>query len=101
MNILTYIPIGSKNAVTRTDLCRLTGLDDRAVRELIHIARRTTPILNMQDGRGYFVPNMKEKYDSDLLKKYVRQEKNRLKSIGWALKSARKMLKNVDGRDGC
>lgn len=101
MDILDYIPTGSKNAVSRYYLCRVTGLDDRTVRDAIHAARRKIPILNMQDGRGYFIPDMNIQYDRDLLKWYVRQEESRLRSIGWALKSARKTLRNcgIDWRE--
>lgn len=101
MDILDYIPTGSQNAIDRYQLCKMTGLDDRTIREAIHNARRKIPILNMQDGYGYFIPDMNTERDRHLLKWYVRQEENRLKSIGWALKAARKTLKNcgIDWRE--
>lgn len=52
------------------------------------------PILNMQNGDGYFIPDMNDLEDVRLLAKYVRQEESRLKSIGWSLKAARHTLKN-------
>ncbi len=101
MDILDYIPTGSQNAISRYQLCKMTGIDDRKVREAIHNARRKIPILNMQDGNGYFIPDMNTEKDRHLLKWYVRQEESRLKSIGWALKAARKTLKNcgIDWRE--
>jgi len=96
MNILEYIPTGSDKPILRTTLSRTTGLSDRKVRDLIHRARRDIPILNMQDGDGYFVPDMNLESDRLLLMQYVKQEESRLKSIGWALKSARKTLKNCN-----
>lgn len=100
-DILDYIPTGRENAVRRDELCRRTGLSDRAVRILIHKARRDMPILNMQDSHGYFIPNMNRVDEKLMLKRYVQQETNRLKSIGWGLKAARRTLKNcgVDWRN--
>lgn len=92
--ILKHIPTGSRNAVSRKRLRILTGLCDRRVRGEIHEARRYIPILNLSDGSGYFIPDMNEPGDRLLLKEYVRQEEHRLKSIGWALKSARKTLRS-------
>ena len=93
LNILDYIKIGRENAVTRAELSKQIGISDRQVRDLIHYARRDTPILNMQDGKGYFIPDMENEEEVLLLKSYVKQENARLKSIGWSLLSARKELK--------
>ena len=94
--IVDYIPTGRKNAITRKELCRITGLSDRQAREHIAQARRSTPIINLQDGDGYFIPDPSDNADMGLLKRYVRQEEARLKSIGWSLKAARKTLKGID-----
>ena len=101
MDILDYIPTGSQNAISRYSLCKMTGLDDRTIRDAIHYARRKIPILNMQDGNGYFIPDMNTEKDRDLLRSYVIQEENRLKSIGWGLKAARITLRNcgIDWRE--
>lgn len=93
-DILDYIPTGHVNAVTRADLRDRTGLCDRVMRAAIHNARRKIPILNMQDGSGYFIPDMNIECDRLLLKRYVQQEESRLKNIGWALKAARQTLMN-------
>lgn len=101
LNILDYIPTGRVNAITRHALAIRTGISDRQVRDLIHYARRDIPILNMQDGRGYFIPNMNDDVERELLAAYVRQEEKRLKSIGWALASARQTCRNcgIEWRD--
>ena len=93
LNILDYIKIGRENAITRSELSKRIGISDRQVRDLIHYARRDTPILNMQDGKGYFIPDMDNEEEVLLLEAYVKQENARLKSIGWSLLSARKALK--------
>lgn len=99
--VLSFIPIGSKNAIKRRRLARMTGLKDRTLREYIHLARRKIAIINLSMGRGYFIPDMNTDKDRKLLVRYVRQEESRLKSIGWALKAARDTLRNcnIDWRD--
>jgi len=94
MDILDYIPTGSKNAIKRKYLVQMTVMSDRKVRQEIHKARRKIPILNLQDGLGYAIPDMNDAQDRKLLIRFVRQEESRLKSIGWALRSARRTLKN-------
>ncbi len=95
MNILDYIPVGHKNAVTRQQLCIMTGISDRKVRNMIAETRRATPILNLQNGKGYFLPNENDLIDRMALRKFVNQEEHRLKSIGWSLKAARDYAKEL------
>ena len=91
MDIVDYIPFGRENAVTRTQLRIMTGMNDRKIRDKISEARRDTVILNMQDSKGYFRPLPEERH---LVEAYDKQETARLKSIGWSLKATRQMLKN-------
>ena len=93
-DILEYIPTGRKNAVKRKALAEITGIDDRYIRLAIAQARRKKPILNMQNGEGYFIPNMNDPEDVRLTVRYVRQEEGRLRSIGWSLMGARRTLTN-------
>lgn len=44
INIADYIPTGRENAISRRDLAKLVGVNDRTVRDLIHCARREVPI---------------------------------------------------------
>ena len=101
MDILDFIPTGSRNAISRKYLNAVLRLSDRKIREMIHFARRKIPILNLQDGNGYFIPDMNSENDINLLVQFVRQEESRLKSIAWALREARRTLKNcgVDWND--
>lgn len=89
--IIEKIPVGHRNAVTREELHISTGMSDRRIRKAIHEARREIIILNLQDGNGYYVPDMEDETDKAELKKFVKQEESRLKSIGWSLKPARKL----------
>lgn len=94
MNIIDFIPYGKENAIRRGSLVKLTGMNDRAVRDAISRARRDTPILNMQDGSGYYRPT---KNEVDELKHFVSQEESRAKAIFYSLKSARQAVKRLGG----
>lgn len=100
MNIIDFIPEGKKNAVTREQLCMRTGLSDRKVRDEIARARINWAILNLSDGKGYYRP-IKEDYVE--LRRYKKQEENRLRSISKGLKQVNKLLivsksENIDGQ---
>ena len=94
IDIVNCIPIGRDNAISRQELCIKTGLSDRKVRNMIKMARRNIVILNIQDGSGYFLPGVD---DTALVRKYLKQEERRAKSIFWALKSARKYIEEIGG----
>ena len=75
MNIIDYIPVGHENAVSREYLVSITGYSDRKVRDMIEKAcTREHPILNMQDGKGYFRPAENEMH---LVRLYRAQENHR------------------------
>ena len=75
LKIIDYIPVGHKNAVTRKQLVILTGLSDRKIRNMIQEeCNREHPILNMQDGKGYFQPAYDEMH---LVRLYRVQENHR------------------------
>ena len=95
-DILPFIPVGYRNAVTRAELRRRTGKNDRVIRDAIADARHDMPIVNVQNGKGYFIPDENDPEDVRLLRLFVIQEEHRLKSIGWSLKGARKALRNYD-----
>lgn len=94
-DILDYIPKGQENAVTRAELCKRTGLTDRVMRDALHDAKLKTPILNMQDGRGYFIP------DRFILLRHVRQEESRIRSTIEPLEVERQTLRDcgIDWRE--
>ena len=79
MKIIDYIPHGHANAVTRQKLSSLTGLSDRCVREMIERESNSDhPILNMQDGKGYFQPEYDE---MPLVRICIKQNESRAKAI--------------------
>ena len=102
MNITDHIPQGYKNAISRKDLCKKTGLGDRLVRRLIEESRRNTIIISNDDGSGYWIyPETPTEQEKQLLCKFVKQQESRAKSIFYALYPARQMMKggadNVSG----
>lgn len=90
MNIADFIPVGKENAISRNQLVISTGLSDRIVRDMIALERRNTAILNLQNGAGYYIPSASEKAD---LKRYIKQEESRAKSIFWSLRGAKTALR--------
>lgn len=79
VNILDLIPFGHANAVSREYLSSVTNLSDRKIRQLIEEAcTRNHPILNMQDGKGYFRPLQSEMH---LVRLYRAQENRRTLTI--------------------
>lgn len=63
MTITDFIPYGRENAISRQALAQLTGMDDRQVRRMIEDARREVPIINLQNGKGYFRPLPEDRED--------------------------------------
>ena len=57
ISILDFIPEGKSNAIKRSGLATLTGLTDRNIRDAIaNSSDREHLIINLGDGRGYFIP---------------------------------------------
>lgn len=89
MNLLDLIPYGHENAITREELKRLTGFSDRVMRAKLTALREETPILNMQDGRGYFRP-LESEYA--LVKLWLGQTRSRAKECAQSLNGASSWL---------
>ncbi|CUP43848.1 Uncharacterised protein [[Eubacterium] contortum] len=93
-DILNYIPVGSKNAVKRKRLCFLTGLIDRKMRNLLHEAGKKIPIINLQNGKGYFIPDMNTDTDRRMLIRWVKQEESRIRERQLCVDCAIRTLNN-------
>ena len=92
------IPTGRDKAVTLSELEKRTGLDGRSIRKYIETLRRNEAILNLQDGKGYFRPEVPK--ENDLLSKYIKQETNRAKKTFYNLYGAKKTLERSGGNGG-
>lgn len=90
-DIAKYIPYEKENAISRKRLSEITGLNDSAMRKEIARARRNTVILNLQDGRGYYRTTNKEE-----IKRFIKQEEHRAKSIFYNLEGARQELQRLE-----
>lgn len=94
--LLTYIPRGRENAVTRGELCAVTGLSDRRIRKEIEAARNDGAlILNEQDGSGYYAAGPG---DLDALQRQYRQDTARAMALLRRRKHIRRILKEA-GRE--
>lgn len=97
IRIIDFIPFGHKNAISRPILCQRVGLSDRKVRQMIeNESTAEHPILNLQDGAGYFQP-LDE--DMSLVRMFRKQEYDRASSIMKRVRAVDKFYKNVTGED--
>lgn len=97
-NIAEIIPVGKKNAVSRSyllTLCKEYGIakSDREMRRLISRERENSVIICVQDGAGYFRPGHDDKEE---LRHYIRQEAQRSITILQNLKMAKAMLEDLE-----
>lgn len=77
MDIISYIGVGRENAVTRAQLCALTGRADRSVRRHIEKARNSGAlIISDKTGKGYYIATS----PSELLSQ-IMENKSRALSI--------------------
>ena len=92
-----HIPIGRENAVTRRQLCELTGMNDREVRRQISQLRSVDDgtelvIVSLSNGRGGYYRTD----DPILIRHYYNETMSRARSTFKSLKKARRVLKEVD-----
>lgn len=97
MNIISLIPFGQDNAISRKNLRSLCGLSDRIMRKEIEKTRREYAILNAQDGSGYFRPMPEEK---PLVERWLRQERSRERSVRQSTQGAEKFLTGETPKQG-
>lgn len=93
--ILECIPEGKGHAVSRTYLCRVAGRTDRKTRAIVQKLREETVILSNDDGTGYYIPT---EDDREELAAYIARETSRALSILKGLKTAKKLLLEMDGK---
>ena len=91
MNILNYISTGKENAITRESLTAVTGLSERKIRSLIEEERaKGNIIINLQDGKGYFLPSEDE---TDVIESQYKINNARAMSVLVQQKYLRRRLK--------
>lgn len=77
LDLETLIPVGRENARSRKELVSLTGVSDRMIRRAIE--ESSLPIIN--NGSGYFIPDLEDPRDITELRAYINQETRRMASI--------------------
>lgn len=64
MSICDHIGIGSENAVSKQQLCAMTGLKEREVRRRIAAERdKGVPIVSSSHSKGYYLASTEEDYN--------------------------------------
>ena len=87
--LISVIGTGEQNAIHLKEIIKLTKISNRLVRKYIEDLRRSGAVIIANDN-GYFFPGT----DAEI-KKYIKQEESRAKSIFFTLKSARRYLKGL------
>lgn len=77
---------GESNAVSLSDMCRISGLDNRSTRLCIEDMRRKGAVI-CSGSKGYYLPG-----DVYELRRYVRTEYARSQSIRTTLRAAEDLL---------
>lgn len=89
--ICSALRTGEDNAVSLSDMCKVSGRDNRRTRLVIEDLRRHGTVICSSD-KGYFYPaNLPE------LRRYIRKEKSRSNSIDLTLKAAERLLYDWGG----
>lgn len=97
IDITEYIPYGRKNAVSRHELQRRTGLPDRTVRALIEDARRKgAHILSSSADKGYWKSN-----NVGEIKEFLRESDGRIRKQHRLWKRCGGMLQSRKERTLC
>jgi len=79
-----------KTPKTKQELCLIFNCDDRTLRSKISKMQKRYNIINLQDGKGYYIASDKD------VEKYARQEMHRAIKI---FNKARTMLKRVESKE--
>lgn len=91
--ITALLSTGAANGVKLADLCRLTGLDERAVRARIHAERKAGSLILADCRHGYFLPN--GEYD---VRRFIRSMSHRAREINAISRAAEDALAAATGQ---
>lgn len=93
LDIVEFIPYGMENAVSQQDLCEVTHLSKREVRQAVENARRkNAPICSSCTGNhtGYYLPTNKRECEV-----YLHMQKSRIHSARATMKPVKQAMKNL------
>lgn len=91
-----HIPIGRENAVTRRQLCELTGLSDREVRRQISELRSVDDgtelvIVSLSNGRGYYRSS-----NPDEIRHFVAELRKRNRMVFRTIRTAEQVAHRIE-----
>lgn len=89
------IGIGRENATTRHDLCRMTGLDDRVVRDAIQRIRKDYAVFIGATGKGYYIPRVTRE-ERKTAERWILSQERRAASIKESERGAKIFMKKCD-----
>ena len=94
IDIVKHIP-AYPNKITRSGLCAVTGLLDRQVRRLIHDARMEGhPIINLQDGGGYYLAT-----DAPTIRQQIALNTSRIAALVALNVKLQKHVREIEGQE--
>lgn len=91
--IIGLLRSGEDNAVSLAELCSYTGENERTVRLCIEDMRRKNAVI-CSSIKGYFLPSC-----TDELRRYIKTEQARSRSIKQTLKPAEELLHKWESED--
>ena len=95
MDLLSLIPYGRENAISRADLVRLTGMDDRAIRSAIKaLIRQGNTILSSSSAKGYWQSD-----DIAEIEQFLRESDHRRTTESLTVEPLRKKVARAKGLD--
>lgn len=91
-----HIPIGRENAVTRRQLCDLTGLSDREVRRQISQLRSVDDgtdmvIVSLSNGRGYYRTS-----NPDEIRHFIAEMRKRNRMVFRTIRTAEQVAHRIE-----
>jgi len=97
--LIDMIPTGKEDSISRADLAKQLNIPDRSVRELIHEARKNSPILSNTSKGGYYLPANKDEANE-----FIQQQYSYISNINQTIPSVRRWMERKGQRrldDGC
>ncbi len=88
--IIALIGEGAEAGIHLSELVRIIGAEDRALRKAIEHLRRSGVVIASDAEHGYYFPQTAAELGA-----YVRKEEQRAKSTFYTLKAARKLYRTI------
>ena len=96
-NIISQLPRGSKNAITKTDLCNRLNMTPRELRLAIHSMRSMgLPVLSTCSSAGLYLPG--SEHGIDECEVFIRNQRNRARACFRSIRGARKFIRSSNGQ---